>query len=188
MLSLPRAWVQFLVRELRSHKPHGTAKNKTKQKQIDGKKNNKAYCLPYNECIVNVICNFTNYESFQVIIKCFHSLRIHYHYEKILWFIFFHVFIQPLIYIFDIFFANSKENIESQHFLYMSYLAILRFCSLQICESISFFIPHPISVFLPPFSQGHHGSTYGLNPQNKVNPSHRYNSSQRDIQELSTQE
>ena len=27
-------------------------------------------------------------------------------------FIFFHVFIQPLIYIFDIFFANNKENIE----------------------------------------------------------------------------
>lgn len=104
------------------------------------------------------------------------------------------VYIFPCIYsatylhLWHLFFANSKENIEPQHFLYMSYLAILRFCSLQICESISFFIPNPISVFLPPFSQGHHGSTYGLNPQNKVNSSHRYNNSQRDIPELSTQE
>ena len=28
MLSLPRAWVQSLVRELKSHKPHGTNKEK----------------------------------------------------------------------------------------------------------------------------------------------------------------
>lgn len=28
MFSLPWAWVQFLARELKSHRPHGTAKKK----------------------------------------------------------------------------------------------------------------------------------------------------------------
>ena len=31
MLSLARTWVQFLVRELRSHKPHGEAKKSLEQ-------------------------------------------------------------------------------------------------------------------------------------------------------------
>ena len=35
MLSLARTWVQFLVRELRSHKPHGEAKTKSLE-QVPG--------------------------------------------------------------------------------------------------------------------------------------------------------
>ena len=44
MLSLPRTWVQPLVRELRSHKPYGTAKKK-------GKKDNSYHVLLINVLI-----------------------------------------------------------------------------------------------------------------------------------------
>ena len=36
MLSLPRAQVQSLVREIRSHKPRGVAKKKKKDRITDG--------------------------------------------------------------------------------------------------------------------------------------------------------
>ena len=35
MLSLWMTWVQFLVRDLRSHKAYGTAEKKTKKKDLN---------------------------------------------------------------------------------------------------------------------------------------------------------
>ena len=49
LLSLPRAQVQSLVRELRSHSPRGVAKTKTKQNQKKQQGNTTTHLLEWPE-------------------------------------------------------------------------------------------------------------------------------------------
>lgn len=75
------------------------------------------------------------------------------------------------------FFCQQQGEYRTPALSLYVFLAILRFCSLQICESISFsFKPH--FCFPSPFFSRASWINIWPQPSKQVNSSHRYNNSQ----------